>query len=189
MEHKHIPTLQFVHIYMQTDAYFTNCKHFLSSFSTCKHINTEHNTLTPTLQLLKASVPSSYAPFPKYIPSRFTLLVLKARFTAHTRNGKPYLSSGTGPCKSETDDVAINLSRIPLCRFWIVKARVPETPVVSWFREQLWSTGRRTSNKFHFRTDVTDVLLYNPWCWGTTLYGVTCQKDLTSHRFLGKISG
>jgi hypothetical protein len=88
---------------------------------TCKHINTAQKTLTPTQQ-------PPNVPFRNYIPSRFTLSVLPVRFTAHSRNGKLYLSSGTAPCKLETDDVRIHLSRISLCRFWIVKTCSLEAP-------------------------------------------------------------
>jgi hypothetical protein len=106
--------------------------------------------------LRELSLSPSNVPFRNYIPS------LTERYTAHSRNGKLYLSSGTGPCKLETDDVRVNLSRISLWLFWIVKYFFFSSwrRLLWWLRmNQLWNTGNTRKKTLHLRTDA-DTFLY-----------------------------
>ena len=135
------------------------------------------------------SLSPSNAPFRNYIPS-VTLSLLMARYTARSRNGKLYLSSGTGPRKLETDDVRVNLSRMSLCCFWIVKPP-PRRRHVWWLRvNKLWNTGNK--NSLHLRPDA-DTFLY-AWrvaaecCVLVYRPRDVCQKDLRRYKFLGNRS-
>lgn len=139
---KHIPTVHFTHVHIQTDAYFTNWNW---NYLLLVHVSTR-NYAGGDSNPRDLSLSPSNASFHNHIPS-LTLSLLTGRYTAHSRNGKLYLSSGTGPCKLETDDVRVNLSRISLCRFCIVKYFPPPGDAASddsrWTRSEIQATRRR----------------------------------------------